>query len=188
MDLRGNIEENLTNKVNTILNCIQSIIKKMNGIKDIFNSKIEKLQNENNDLVKKLKLMENKINELQGIIIGRKIIKIIIKKILKNCFIDYQILINTKGIYEINKATLKDDKYVGMVNEVNHLIEALSTTKGIIHLIDTINKSITIINKNTTFGDIINICDLAIKQIKKNDIDSINVRLYGKKILITIIK
>ena len=74
-----------------------------------------------------------------------------------------------------------------MVNEVNHLIEALSTTKGIIHLIDKINKSITIINKNTTFGDIINICDLAIKQIKKNDIDSINVRLSGKKILITII-
>jgi hypothetical protein len=188
LDLRGNIEENLTNKVNTILNCIQSIIKEMSGIKDIFNSKIEKLQNENKNLLERLKLMENKVNELQGIIIGRKIIKIIIKKILKNCFIDYQILVNVKGIYEINKATLKDDKYVGMVNVVNHLIEAISTTNGIIHLIDTINKSITIINKNTTFGDIINICDLAIKQIKKNDIDSINVRFYGKKILITIIK
>ena len=185
LDLRGNIEENLTNKVNTILNCIQSIIKEMSGIKDIFNSKIEKLQNENKNLLERLKLMENKVNELQGIIIGRKIIKIIIKKILKTCFIDYQILVNVKGIYEINKATLKEYKYVGMVNEVNHLIEALSTTNGIIHLIDTINKSITIINKNTTFGDIINICDLAIKQIKKNDIDSINVRFYGKKILIT---
>jgi hypothetical protein len=155
----------------------------MNGIKDIFNSKIEKLQNENNDLVKKLKLMENKINELQGIIIGRKIIKIIIKKILKNCFIDYQILINTKGIYEINKATLKDNKYEGMVNMVNHLIEAISTTNGIIHLIDTINKSITIINKNTTFGDIMNICDLAIKQVKKNDIDSIKLLFTDKSIL-----
>ena len=183
MDLSGNIEENLTNKVNTILNCIQSIIKEMSGIKDIFNSKIEKLQNENNNLLERLKLMENKVNELQGIIKGRKIIKIIIKKILKNCFIDYQILINTKGIYEINKATLKDNKYVGMVNVVNHLIEALSTTKGIIHLIDTINKSITIINKNTTFGDIINICDLAIKQIKKNDIDSIKLLFTDNYIL-----
>ena len=55
----------------------------MNGIKDTFNSKIEKLQNENNYLVERLKYMENKINELKGIIIGRKIIKIIIKKIFR---------------------------------------------------------------------------------------------------------
>ena len=183
LDLGANIEEKLTNKVNNILNFIQSIIKEKNGIKDIFNSKIEKLQNENNNLLERLKLMENKINELQGIIIGRKIIKIIIKKILKNCFIDYHIQINTKGIYEINKATLKDDKYVGMVNVVNHLIEAISTTNGIIHLIDTINKSITIINKNTTFGDIMNICDLAIKQVKKNDIDSIKLLFTDNSIL-----
>ena len=155
----------------------------MNGIKDTFNSKIEKLQNENNYLVERLKYMENKRNELKGIIIGRKIIKIIIKKILKNCFIDYQILINTKGIYEINKATLKDNKYEGMVNMVNHLIEAISTTKGVIHLIDTINKSITIINKNSTFEDIINICDLSIKQIKKNDIDSIKLLFTDNSIL-----
>lgn len=183
IDLGGNIEEKVNNKINNILNNIKDIIKEMNGIKDTFNFQIEKLQNENNNLVERLKLLEKKVNELQGIIIGRKIIKLIIKKILKNCFIDYQIIINKKGIYEINKATLKDSKYAGMVNVINHLIEAITTTNGIIHLIDTIDKSITIINKNTTFGDIINICDLAIKQVKKNDINSIKSLFTDTSIL-----
>ena len=64
----------------------------------------------------------------------------------KKNLVDYQILINTKSIYEINKDTLKGSKYKGMVNVVNHLIEAIITKKGIIYLIDTINRSITIIN------------------------------------------
>ena len=70
-----------------------------------------------------------------------------------------------------------------MVNDVNQLIESISTTNGIIHLIDIINKSIKIINKNTTFGDMINICDLPIKQVKKNDIDSIKLLFTDKSIL-----
>ena len=70
-----------------------------------------------------------------------------------------------------------------MVIIVNHLIEAITTTNGIIHLIDTINKSITLINKNTTFGGVINICDLAIKQVKKNDIDSMKLLFTDKSIL-----
>lgn len=41
------------------------------------------------------------------------------------------------------------------------------------HIVDTISKSITIINRNTTFGDIINICEVAIKQVKSNDINII---------------
>ena len=114
LDLSGKIEYKLNNGINNILKCIQGIINEINGIKDNFNSKIEELQNENNKLVERLKKMENKINELQGIIIGRKIIKIIIKKILTNCFINYQIQLNTKGIYEIKNVTLKDKKYQGM--------------------------------------------------------------------------
>ena len=70
-----------------------------------------------------------------------------------------------------------------MVNYINHLIEAITTTNGIIHLIDTINKSITIINKNTTFGEIINICDLEIKQVEKNEINSIKSLFTDKSIL-----
>ena len=114
LDLSGKIEYKLNNGINNILKCIQGIINEINGIKDNFNSKIEEFQNEKNKLVERLKKMENKINELQGIIIGRKIIKIIIKKILTNCFINYQIQLNTKGIYEIKNVTLKDKKYQGM--------------------------------------------------------------------------
>ena len=109
-----------------------------------------------------LKQMENKMNELQGIIIGRKLIKIIIKAIIKNCFINFQILENEKGIYSKYNATLKDKKYFPMIKIINNLIEAITTSNGIIHLIDSISKSIIIINKNSTFEDIINICQMAI--------------------------
>ena len=118
-------------------------------------------------MVERLKQMENKINELQGIIIGRKIIKIIIKKILENCFTNYEISLNTKGTYEINNVTLKDKKYLGMEKVINHLIEAITTRNGIIHIIDTISKSITIINKNTILGGIINIFEAQLSMLKK---------------------
>ena len=139
----------------------------MNEIKDIFNSQIEKLQKENIIMKESLKQMENKMNQLQGIIIGRKLIKIIIKAIIKNCFINYQILENEKGFYSIYNATLKDKKYFPIIKIINNLIEAITTTNGIIHLIDSISKSITNINKNSTFEDIINICQMAIEKIKK---------------------
>jgi len=42
IDLSGNIEEKLNNKINTKLNKIQDIIKEMNGIKATFNFQIEK--------------------------------------------------------------------------------------------------------------------------------------------------
>ena len=82
----------------------------MNEIKDIFNSQTEKLQKENIILKESLKQKENKMNEFQGIIIGRKLIKIIIKAIIKDCFINFQILENKKGIYSIYNATLKHKK------------------------------------------------------------------------------
>ena len=60
MDLGGNIEEKLNNKINTILNNILDITKEVNRIKVTFNFQIEKLKNENNNLVERLKLMEKK--------------------------------------------------------------------------------------------------------------------------------
>ena len=162
LDLDGNTEDELKNKINIILNKIQKLIIDVNEIKDIFNSQIEKLKKENIILKESLKQMENKMNELQGIIIGRKLIKIIIKAIIKNCFINFQILENEKGIYSKYNATLKDKKYFPMIKIINNLIEAITTSNGIIHLIDSISKSIIIINKNSTFEDIINICQMAI--------------------------
>ena len=155
----------------------------MNEIKDIFNSKTEKLQKENIILKESLKQKENKMNEFQGIIIGRKLIKIIIKAIIKDCFINFQILENEKGIYSIYNVTLKNKKYFPMIKIINNLIEAITSTNGIIHLIGAISKSITIINQNSTFEDIINICQMAIENIKKNDIDAIKVLFIEKSIL-----
>ena len=183
LELGGKIEDKLNDEINIILYYIQCIFKEVNEIKENFNSQIEELKNEKNKLEEKLKQIENKINELQGIIIGRKIIKIIIKKILTNCFINYKIQLNTKGIYEIKNVTLKDIKYLGMDKVINHLIEAITNTKGIIHIIDVISNSITVINKNTTFGDIINICEAAIKQVKKNDINIIKSLFSDNSIL-----
>ena len=57
------------------------------------------------------------------------------------------------------------------------------TTNWIIHIIDTISKSFIIIDKNATIGDIINIHEAAIKQVKKNDINIIKSLFTDNSIL-----
>ena len=184
LDLNGKKENELNSQLNNINKIIKDILNnEIESMKEILNTKIDRLIKENDKLREILKKLEKKVNELQAIIIGRKLIKILIKMIIKNCFIDFKIRSNSKGVLEIYDPLFKIGNYSQMVKVVNNLIEIITTTNGIIHIIEDINKSITIINKDTKFEEILKICESSLDNFKKNDIELIKNLLIEKSLL-----
>ena len=132
------------------------------------NVNIEKISSLENEI----KALKSKIKELQSLLIGRKIIKILLRIIIENCFVAYKIEKNA-----INFAQFKAEKYIPYKNIANNLIKILYGKNGIIHINDEINEIIDIINYESTYGDIL----LVIKNfLKKNDYDNIKDLLEEK--------
>ena len=184
LDLNGKTENELNSQLNNINKIIKDILNnEIESMKEILNTKIDRLIKENDELREILKQLEKKVNELQAIIIGRKLIKFLIKMIIKNCFINFKINSNSKGVLEIYDPLFKIGNYSQMVKVVNNLIEIITTTNGINHIIDDINKYITIINKYTKFEDILKICESSLDNFKKNDIELIKNLLIEKSLL-----
>ena len=127
--------------------------------------KIHKLETE----IKELKL---RINELQSLFVGRKIIKIILKIILDNCFENYFGIGTT-----ITVQGLKQEKYTPYKKIANNLIEIVLKKNKIIHINEEINKIIDVINERSTYGDLLNLIKDSLKQ---NDYENIKTLLNEK--------
>ena len=139
-------------------------------IKDYFKREIQNNTVEINQLKKQISALKEKINMLQGILIGRKLMKIIVKKIYEHCFENIVISSNKKYI-EIIKVTYKERKYSKMMEIANRILKALYETNHINTIDGEINQIIDIINSKTTYGQILEICKKSF--FKKNDADTI---------------
>lgn len=60
--------------------------------------------------------------------------------------------------YHIVNVKLKEEKYKNMINVVNSIIDSIYQANTINHIEGAINKIIDILNVNTTYGDLLNIC------------------------------
>ena len=155
------------------LNCLKAEMNDKNKINEMNSKKILALNNQ-------IEILKSRINELQSILVGRKLIKIIIKVILNHCFEDYE----ANGTI-INILKYKDSKYAPYENIVNNLIKVILEKNNIIHINDKINKIIDIINIKSTYGDILNVIK---PSIKKEDLENIQKLLIEKSLFNEICK
>ena len=181
-DLNGKInnlnekrEDKLLEKINKILNGINEEIK---SIKEYINKKTKENKEENEKMKKTIEKLKEIIKELQDIIIRRKMLKIILKKIILNCFESFSIETNNKKYY-IENVILKDKKYSSMINISNNILDAIFQSNRIIHIDGAIHRLIDLINNETTYGDLLDICE---KSIKKNDLQLIK-KLFDENLL-----
>ena len=97
--------------------------------------------------------------------------KILLRKILDNCFISFNIICDENKLFKISNAKLKHKKYFTMINVVNKMIEVLFNTNKIIHIDKSIHKLIDIKNNKTQYADIIKIYQNSL--LTKNEIEKI---------------
>ena len=168
-------EDKLLEKINKILNGINEEIK---SIKEYINKKTKENKEENEKMKKTIEKLKEIIKELQDIIIRRKMLKIILKKIILNCFESFSIEANNKKYY-IENVILKDKKYSSMINISNNILDAIFQSNRIIHIDGAIHRLIDLINNETTYGDLLDICE---KSIKKNDLQLIK-KLFDENLL-----
>lgn len=143
---------NLMQQINQILKFLDIIISDTRLMKSYMNETIKENKEEILKLKKEVDILKERIKELQEIIIGRKIIKIILKTIIINCFESYSLIKQNKK-YQVVNVKLKNSKYGDMINVVNNLIDGIFKANKIIHIDGAINKIVDIINNNTTYGD-----------------------------------
>ena len=171
LNLSGKNENVCLNSIKKILNVLDNILDNTKNINQYLNEENDKKSQEIILLKKEVELLKSRVKELQEYLIGRKLIKLLLKKILEKCFDSFSFTIDENKTYKIHKAKLTNDKYTRMINVVNKILKALHETNKIIHIEDNIHKIIDIINSKTTYGDISKICkDL----LPKNEIDLIN--------------
>jgi len=169
---------NQYNQINKILDILNKIIEDADAMKIYFNRKMKENEKEKKKLISEIEKLKQRIKELQNIIVGRKIIKLLIKVIIINCFNSYTIIKDNKK-YHIGNVQLKDGKYKGMIVVVNNLIDTIFKANKIIHMEGSINKIIDILNSRTTYGDLIDICETILTQ---NDLKKIK-KLFDEKII-----
>jgi hypothetical protein len=171
LNLSGKNENVCLNSIKKILNVLDNILDNTKNINQYLNEENDKKSQEIILLKKEVELLKSRVMELQEYLIGRKLIKLLLKKILEKCFDSFSFTIDENKTYKIQKAKLTNNKYTRMINVVNKILKALHETNKIIHIEDNIHKIIDIINSKTTYGDISKICkDL----LPKNKIDLIN--------------
>ena len=150
-------KKNHAQEINKILVVLEKIINDTDTMKNFINGKIEENKEEIEKLMKELDKLKERIKKLQHLIVCRKIIKIILKIIIINCFDSYNIMKENKK-YHIVNVKLKEEKYKNMINVVNSIIDSIYQANTINHIEGAINKIIDILNVNTTYGDLLNIC------------------------------
>ena len=165
-------------QINRILEILDKIILETDKMKFYLNGTIKENKEEIGRLKKEIDVLKKRIKELQDIIISRKIIKIILKKIIINCFESYSFAKEDKK-YCIKDVKLKKKEYNGMVKVVNNLINTIYKENKIIHIEGAINRIIDILNTKTTYGDLLNICETI---LEKNDLSKIK-QLFKEKII-----
>ena len=126
-------EGNLMQQINQILKYLDIIIRDTELMKFYMNEKEKENKEEILKLKKEIDILKERITELQNIIIGRKIIKIILKTIIMNCFNSYSLKkVNKK--YQVDNVILKKKEYANMINDVKKIIEAIFKDKKILNI------------------------------------------------------
>jgi hypothetical protein len=146
-------EDKFISLINKIIEIINTMSEEVWKNKDYLNNQIKNQNNETKSLEDEILFLKKKINDLQGIIIGRKLIKILLKKIIDNCF--ERIFLSSD--FKIRFAFVKEQKYINMVNVANRMIEILIKTNHIVYINGEIHPLFDLISPNTTYGDILNI-------------------------------
>jgi hypothetical protein len=157
-------EDKFISLINKIIEIINTMSEEVWKNKDYLNNQIKNQNNETKSLEDEILFLKKKINDLQGIIIGRKLIKILLKKIIDNCF--ERIFLSSD--FKIRYALPKEQKYTNMKNVANRMIEILIKTNHIVHINGEIHPLFDLISPNTTYGDILNILKQSF--VKQNDI------------------
>jgi hypothetical protein len=157
-------EDKFISLINKIIEIINTMSEEVWKNKDYLNNQIKNQNNETKSLEDEILFLKKKINDLQGIIIGRKLIKILLKKIIDNCF--EKIFLSSD--FMIRYVLPKEQKYINMVNVANRMIEILIKTNHIVYINGEIHPLFDLISPNTTYGDILNILKQSF--VKQNDI------------------
>lgn len=188
-DLRK-FDNNIIIKIDGIQNAMESLkvetdekikteIKNCNNQKDFLYKELEAIKkdiNQKNEInIKRMANLENeiyilkkKVFELQSLIIGRKLIKIILKIILNYCFKGY-----TQNKTEIIVNEFYNLKYSDFSGIANRLIKTILPKNKIIHMNNEINILFQdIISQRSTYGDILLL-------MKNSIIESDYNRIYG---------
>ena len=170
-----------------LIDDIKLLSQKLQYLIDEFNKLKSDISNKNKINDEKFLYYENeiqklksRIKELQSLFVGRKIIKILLKIIINNCFDKY----SSNGT-EINVVKYKDQKYCPYNKIANNLIKEILEKNKIIHIDDEINSIIDIINDKITYGEILNVIK---PSIKNNDLDNIRKLLEEKSLFNKICK
>lgn len=167
-------DSNLNSEIKSLNEKLKSLELQLRQLKEDMEEKNKKNLEEVNRLEKEIISLKIRIKELQGILVGRKILKILLKLIIKNCFDNYY----GQGTV-INVQKLIEQKYFPYIKIANNLINIILTKNKIIHINNEINNIIDIINENSTYGDIL----LLVKNaLKKNDYENI-LNLLNEKLL-----
>ena len=169
-DLNCLRENNYFKATQKIIDALNAMIENSDNIAGYLTGEIKNKSIEVNQLKKEISSLKEKIIILQGVLIGRKLMKILLKKICENCF-NSIVLSSTKKQLKIINVTYKyiKYKYSKMMDIANRILKALYETNQIIHIDGEISQIIDIINSNTTYGEILEICKKSF--IKKNDAD-----------------
>lgn len=184
-DLKVNInlnkkhDEELLKQIKQIINILIKIDEQAEYMKKYVDKKMKENQEENEKMKKTIEKLTEIVKELQEIIISRKILKIIIKKIILNCFKTFDIIAENKKNY-ITNVKLKEEKYGKMINISNNILDAIFQSNRIMHIDGAIHRLMDAINNKTTYGDLLDIYE---KTIKKKDFEPIK-KLFEDKLLI----
>ena len=174
MNVHEITDSNLNTEIKSLNEKLKSLELQLRQLKEDMEEKNKKNLEEVNRLEKEIISLKIRIKELQGILVGRKILKILLKIIIKNCFDNYY----GQGTV-INVQKLIEPKYFPYIKIANNLIDIVLTKNKIIHINNEINNIIDIINENSTYGDIL----LLVKNVlKKNDYENIQ-NLLNEKLL-----
>ena len=173
-------DDNLKEEIRLLNEKLKILEDSMSQLKEDVLEKNQKNVKEIARLEKEIKELKAKIKELQSLLIGRKLLKIILKIIIENCFENYYGIGN-----KINVQGLKNEKYCPFKKIADNLIEIILKKNKIIHINDEINKIIDIIDDKTTYGDILN---LVKDSLKPNDYQNILLLLNEKSLFNKICK
>ena len=130
LNINNLIEDELIGATKKIINLLDEMLINSEKINNILNNSLENKSKEINKLKKEVSFMKEKINFLESLLIGRKLLKILLKTIFENCFYNFSL----SPDYTIAHVIYKNQKYVNMKGVANRILTSLLKTNRILHI------------------------------------------------------
>lgn len=128
----------LKEKIGTLCQQISLLINEINATNSKFNGEIKILEKQVQDLTQKN-------NELQLIIISRKIVKILLKNIISNCLLSFNLENQSNNISSIVMKGIPPFKQEEVVYVLNELIRKNKSSNEIMHIEGSIHNNLEIL-------------------------------------------